>query len=806
MTRILPALLFSLPVIVFAQRSQVIDAITGEPVPFPKVIPAPGTPFLADIDGYFTIPSGAVEVLFRSQGYQDVVYDVSAIGPQVLIHPVAGELEEVQILPGVNPAERIMERAIANRKKNHPMSDETFTYTSYSKFLFTVDPDAIAQIADHTTDSNLIEMRKFFGKQHLFMLENTTQKYFEPPYREKEIITAYKVSGFSDPMFATFASEVQTFNFYENQFNLFGRSYVNPMAFGSIRRYLFILEDSTVTSGDTTFTIRFQPRQGKNFDALKGWLYINSNGYAIEKVIAQPAGEPEIIAPKIIQEYAFIDGKKWFPVKLSTEAVFPGIQLDDSLENSHLIAKGSTYIEHIVLGADLSKERFNAVAVRTAPDAGTKDSTHWDNSRKYGLTDKEIHTYAMIDSMSKKHRIEQKLGVAMSLAEGKVPVGYIQFDLSRLIDYRTYEGCRLGLGIENSKKLMERGLFGGYFGYGMRDKDWKYGGYASWMLFPKQFVELKASFQEDLVKRGGVTYLTAERGLLSSSLYRHLYINNMEHQRKAELSVTGYVTPTMRLLLSGNYQRIGLTKGYEFNNGSGLILNGNRPFDLAEVNAEVVWTFREKVMYIGTRRISTGSLFPRISAKVTRGLSGIEGSLLDYTRLNLEIRQEVAIRAVGKFSYLISVGKTVGDVPLFLMQMPLGTGGRSWKNISVINSFETMLPSSFFNREAVALFTRFAFKPMKTSLKWTKPQFSIHHAMGTGSFDRKEQHTVNVNDASAGFSSMDRGYYEAGLIADKLLVLNNSGFGIGCFYNYGAYASPYVKNNVTLKLSLTFVF
>jgi hypothetical protein len=394
----------------------------------------------------------------------------------------------------------------------------------------------------------------------------------------------------------------------------------------------------------------------------------------------------------------------------------------------------------------------------------------------------------------------------MALAEGKIPVGYIQFDLGRLIDYRNYEGYRFGLGIENSKKLMKRGIVGGYFGYGTRDKDWKYGGYTTWMLVPKQSVEVKASFQEDLVERGAVTFLSAERGLLSNSLYRHLYINNMEHQRKAELSVSGYITPTIKLLVSGNYQRIGLTKNYAFNNGKGLILNGDRSFDVAEANAEFVWTFREKVMYIGTKRISTGSSFPRVSGKMTRGLSGIANAIFDYTRLNLEIRQDIPIRAVGKLSYLVSAGKTMGDVPLFLMQMPLGTGGRNWQNISVINSFETMLPSSFFNREQVSVFTRFTFKAMKTNLKWTTPQFSVHHAMGTGTFDRKEQHIVNTEDLSAGFKSMNKGYYEAGVIADKLLIYNTSGFGVGCFYNYGPYATPYVKNNFTLKLSLTLVF
>ena len=189
----------------FSQRQvQLMDATTGEPVPFSKVIPTPGTPFLADIDGLFIIPEGANEILFRAQGYYDSTFQVAEMGNQVFLRALANDLDEVTILPGINPAERIMELAIANRKKNHPMGDDSFTYTSYSKFVFTMDPDALAKIPENTTDSNLISLKSFFGQQHLFMLESTTQKYFEPPYREKEIITAYKVSGFSDPAFSTF--------------------------------------------------------------------------------------------------------------------------------------------------------------------------------------------------------------------------------------------------------------------------------------------------------------------------------------------------------------------------------------------------------------------------------------------------------------------------------------------------------------------------------------------------------------------------------------------------------------------------
>ena len=115
-------------------------------------------------------------------------------------------------------------------------------------------------------------------------------------------------------MFSTFANSFQSFSFYENQFDLLGKQYINPIARGGIRRYFFILEDTTIVNNDTTFTISYRPQAGKTFSGLKGYLFINSNGYAVEKVIAEPYDDSSGMQMRIVQEYKFIDEKKWFPI------------------------------------------------------------------------------------------------------------------------------------------------------------------------------------------------------------------------------------------------------------------------------------------------------------------------------------------------------------------------------------------------------------------------------------------------------------------------------------------------------------
>src|SRR5690606_36567181 len=119
-------------------------------------------------------------------------------------------------------------------------------------------------------------------------------------------------------------------------------------------------------------------------------------------------------------------------------------------------------------------------------------------------------------------------------------------DITRLINFRDYEGFRLGLGLETSDKLSERFRVGGYFAYGFKDKMLKYGGYGKVTLFPKYFLDFEAKYQHDIVERGGVGMTNEAVVTKLNSLYRDMYIRQMDVQRIGEIALTGYVFPRMK--------------------------------------------------------------------------------------------------------------------------------------------------------------------------------------------------------------------------------------------------------------------
>ena len=108
-----------------------------------------GQGIVSNIDGEFSISSpDRIEFLkFSYLGYQEKLIPKKDIKPgkmlQVRLDEKTYDIEEVQILPGINPAHRIIDLVLENRDRNNPVKMQSFAYTSYSKMYFTLDLDSM---------------------------------------------------------------------------------------------------------------------------------------------------------------------------------------------------------------------------------------------------------------------------------------------------------------------------------------------------------------------------------------------------------------------------------------------------------------------------------------------------------------------------------------------------------------------------------------------------------------------------------------------------------------------------------------
>ena len=410
----------------------------------------------------------------------------------ISMQPSAYHFGEVIVRAGENPANRIIRKAIENKPINNPEEIASFRYTSYNKVLY----DFVysnASEADSLTDL----FSKVFKGGHVLIMESVADRKFIQPDISEEVIRGVKVSGFKHPSFAPLATDLQPFSFYREIIPIFDMSYINPISQGSLGKYHFTLEDTIFQSMDTTFIISYKPLPGKNFAGLKGLLYINTNTYAIQNVIASPADEG-LIAIKIQQQYEYLNAEQWFPAELNFElTMYP-----NGLENVGISANGVSYIDEVELLPDLRKRDFALEAVRMDELAAVQDTFFWNAHRKEPLSEQERTTYEVVDSLGAKYKFDAILGIAEKLSRDRIGIGWLDIDVSKTLVLNEFEGLRLGFGAYTNEKLFKHLSIGGFFGYGLKDHQWKYGGEFIWTLDKQNEIVINGEYQNTLVEAG----------------------------------------------------------------------------------------------------------------------------------------------------------------------------------------------------------------------------------------------------------------------------------------------------------------
>lgn len=785
----------------WAQRYQVFDQDLKEGVSFAKVYPDASPALLTDIEGYFNLDIPQQKVRIRAMGYHDSTFVLAdQVGGLLLLRSATQEIQEVTVIPGVNPALRIVAAAIENRKKNHPQAHGGFIADQYSKFVFDLDDNMRRKMADtiiDPKDTSAYAFKKFTDQQAYFISETQSRHYFEPPYREKESIEAFRVSGFTDPALSSIAQGLQSFHFYEIQLEILGLQYLSPLAPGSLKRYFYSLKDTTINDQDTTFTIFFKPKRGADFIGLTGYLYINTNGYAIEKVKAAPFDPPPgSNRVAIIQEYQLIDGQKWFPKQLSTEIYLPFIQLTFDSVPAVIVGNGLNVVRAVQFNPpELEKVKFQNVNVETLANAANKlNEAQWDTIRVSPLTQREQQTYLQVDSLSKEHKFDEKLKMAKILATGKLPIGLVQIDFAKALRYNAFERTRFGIGLESSSKLSKGFKVGGSIGYGVNDSRIKYEVFTTVSLPFALNSRLKAFRSSDLQEIGAPVMYQSSM-LFKQDAARYLYVSNMAYQDKLGLEFSTNITANMRVELETNLQRDWFTDNYAF--------NGKGSAQAMVSRLTLNWALLEKSAFVGDLLLPKKSPFPKIQVQYEHGwpMDAWAQEQIVFNRLQLNVFQVATIPGWGLLNWNFRCAFTDRPTPL-LYQNAISASKSLFndqRGISVANTFETLHSTAFYHQKQVQLFMRYIQNAWRTKAKWNEPQVGVHFAYGWGVLADKTSHQTT-------FLTMDKGYTEAGIILNGIYVSGNSSLGIGLFSSFGYYASKDWRQNLVPKLSLGYVF
>ena len=803
-------------------QGKVVDANNKNPLAFVNIVfDDSGRGVSCDIDGRFEIANlnDIQKLHFSYVGYYDTTISVSQIAGNYLMlkmRPKSYQLREVKIYPGPNPAHRIIKNCVANRKLNNPEKLTSFSYKAYHKMIFTAQSTAEKRADSLARGSNTLSLggnsqtntyvgdtaevdsadffaEDFFSKQHLFIMESVSERKYKRPDKNYEKVIGTRVSGLKDPFFAMVATQLQSFSFYKPEITLLDANYINPISPGSTRKYFFQIEDTLYQNRDTVFVISFRPFKDRHFDGLRGVLYINSNKYAIQNVIAEPADSATDLGIRIQQKYQLIDGKYWFPVQLNTDIIFNTVELN----GEPLVGVGKSYLKDIRIDPPMKGVRFTNVVLDIDRQAARQDSAFWNQNRVLTLDSLEQRTYKVMDSVGQAEHFDRKLFVLRTLGNGFIPWGPVNIEIDKFFQYNEFEGFRMGLSLKTNERLAHWVQLGAYAAWATRDYQWKYGGSVDFTLHRPSQTQLVFIYKHD-VEESAAQRSFAKKSFYNNDLYRNFLIRRMNYVDLFQTELRFRLIPNFSWKLG--YKRFDKYRTLESSvPPPAQDANPGPVSKFEEAYIELRFAYKEKIVRNPLYQFSLGTKYPILNVRYTQGSYENAGDLQSnpgYHRIDAQLSKTFFIRYLGKTTFTLRGGWLDADQNMPWYQLYNGRGSYAAFYLESPNSFNTMRMNEFLSDQYFSIFFRHNFGTLLFGDKRfvPRPEFITNFTIGS----------LRHSYPNVDYKTVEKGYFESGIMLNSILRSGITTIGVGVFYRYGAYAFPDEWDNFAFKFSMLF--
>ena len=765
---------------------------------------------MTDIDGRFKleVPQLPVSVRLSYVGYVSMDVVVADAAPLLIrLQQSKQELAAVVVNAEDNPAHRIIRRAYANRKLNDGMRNRSYRYTSYSKTTFDVQTDTIEY--KDTTNVALLDSvqlkayerrkkdrehnKEFSETQHILLIESATKKSFIPPSSAREEVLAIRVSGLKNPSLLALIAQTETFSIYDPDISISDKSYLGPLGPSSTAKYRFVLEDTLYQGADSVYVISYKPRPKTNFLGLKGLLYINTDGYAVQNVTAEPV-EKNGVSVRFQQLHERITGK-WFPTQLNTFIYFNNGTV--YVNGGPPQGTGRTYLKDIEVDADVARKEVRGPELVADRMEMRRDDQYWKQWRTDSLDAKDLKTYAVIDSIGDSLNLDLKIKWLNAISTGRLPLGPVDLLLARVLNYNGYEGLRLGAGFATNDRISRYGSIGGYFGYGFRDQGWKYGGDLLIKPVYGRDLHVKLSYENDVSETGGVAFAGETNGLLNSDGIRLFYMDRMDRMERYAAQVMVRASGSLKLWIGTERTQRVNEIGYQYVQPLGEGVSRLRSdFLLGAVTLDARWAFREKIARIPGRELSLGTKYPVVHLQAMRAVKGLWEGEWEIWRLNAMVEKTFRIRLLGNLSVRVLGGIADPEAPMPFLFNLRGTNGQEQLLISADNTFENMRPNEFMADRYFTFHLRHSFGNLLFKKGKFRPIPNIMTSAAVGELQNPQNHR------GLAFTELKDVYLESGIRIDHLWKF----LGVGAFYRYGPNALPEAFDNFAFKLSAAVSF
>lgn len=694
---------------------QIVD-INNEPLPYVNVYFKNTTNGMTtDFDGKFQLTSqknrGSIEISFVGYETLSLKFSPKKTYFKIVLKEASNLLDEIVIVSKPkkrlkkkeNPAYRILKEIWSRKKKNGLKLVKAYQY----KKLITT------EIGLNNLDS--LFLKKIFKKEYKKVLEELPPNddginYYIPLFLSetvkniygnntlntvREDVEAEKNNGVNKDgfIFERLSNAFNEIDIHKNNIEVLKKSFVSPISTTGFETYDYVLHDSITVNNKKTYSIYFFPRRNGDL-AFEGFFWVADKNFSITKIkmkIHKDINLNFVRKLSFEKEFTIKDDSIYLPKKDIYSGDFTLTDKDDS-NKGLTIKKTSSYSDYI-FDKKLPNNFYSKKIIRYKPKQFSQNETYWDSISK--SSEKKL-TYELINSVKNKKKIKQISGVLNTLSTGYISIGpSLQFgQYWNTIVRNSLEGIKIKLGFRTFKSTEDRFRLSGFVGYGTKDKRYKFGTEAKYLLNYKPRIAIGVSYLKDIEQLGGKLLNT--NGLNANVFDPNALFSRGDNYFLSDVNRTALkfdieIKKNLHFGISGAYNIIKSASPTYFSIDY-LDDNNSVQSEVTDVSTDIYIAYTPgRFEYgFGIEQKMGKNLFPSLVVNYHRGYKGFLNGDFNYDKIQFKYNQPILLGKLGLLIATVDGGKTFGKVPITLLS-PIPANQTYWltKNtFSLMNYYD----------------------------------------------------------------------------------------------------------------------
>ncbi|HIP49300.1 MAG TPA: carboxypeptidase-like regulatory domain-containing protein [Lutibacter sp.] len=805
-------------------HGRIIDSETKETLAFANILTSKTRGVISDAEGNFHIEIKNNQTQFEVSyiGYKKQTIQFSPNKSYYLIElePAVESLETV-VISGkyVNPAIALMQRIIKAKSKNdYRKKLRKYSFIKYYKFLVSTHPDSIDGKIDSVyyngkfakIDSSQYKFKEAFKEKDLFVMESV-MKVNATLGVEKNKVIASKTAGFKNPMYEMLALQVSNQNVYDDQYKFLIQSYLGPLTSLSLKQYKYEITDSIQIQNRAIYVISYLNTKKP---LISGKIFVDKQSLAVAKMTLNTFKQFELQTTHLFNYYPKYDA--WLPFEATMlmkkakkkdkiELAGGGISFQKKIENDsirhtntynemdHLFAASKTKFTQVNIGnLHQDKIQYN---LQIAPNAHKRSSEFWSQYRDSTRVKRESNTYNYIDSIAEKEDFEGKINKFRKLATGRIPLGFVDFALLKLLDKNEYEGLRISLGGKTNEKVSNKYSLEGYLAYGFKDDELKYQGRFNYKLNHQTQTYTYLAYTKDI--KPSASFTTRNEGFLKDAL-SNLSYDQFYMSKSWIVGASHLFSKSIRTDFKIQKQFVELKHPLPPKFGSFDFPNK----DITSLILDLEYEPFSKFFLSPQGRVTLKEGYPKFYLNVEKSIPAFKNGSYKFYRLDFQTKYKKTYLNKHYTNLIAKIGYASANASIIHLYSPQSSGydyeSEKWYQkihlVSSNSSFKTMQNLEFVDNLVSTVQVKHTFSKIKISENYNFDIRVIGRATWGISYRQNRY---------AGIRSLEKGYFETGLELNRIFKLFKQGFGVGFYYRLGNYQYENAVDNLFVKLTVT---